>query len=441
MSHQGDASREGSPEGTPCSGWNNAPNSSRTRQLATDTEEFTRYLTQNDLSFDTIDWLQQDQLTRPKMFELLTQKSLDDFIARKPNHPDETHRSPLPFGQELILRSLVAENEKKKSQSGTSNTGSSSQPPNDPAIVAQGSQLPHPAPGPVSQQPIPPPDPRIGAWPSHHAPQPTAPWHSRPVTQPHAAAWPSQVPAQLTNHPRPAAPQQSLTGENALQSLFSGPTATPAHLQQFSAGAPTIQPAQILLGSQGKTSDFYDITDFVPGYLVEKQRRELPGTDGCLVLETGPKKPNLDKLTLSQWNMANARIQARLISDGALPGYAVTQYLAHTVKINQLTDRYVLNSVFIFDREFRRHQAENHFPWDHDIRHLADIHLIPRRMGNVTSAPQKPAPIRRKDPNNPSREICNNFNIGKCTYSDCNRSHVCLNCAHPHPQISCPKNA
>ena len=64
---------------------------------------------------------------------------------------------------------------------------------------------------------------------------------------------------------------------------------------------------------QGKRVPYHDITDFVPGHVVEKERFPLAGSLGQLVLETGPKKPPLHKVPLSQWNCANTSILDTLI--------------------------------------------------------------------------------------------------------------------------------
>ena len=39
-----------------------------------------------------------------------------------------------------------------------------------------------------------------------------------------------------------------------------------------------------------------------------------------------------------------------------------------------------------------------------------------------------------------SKEICRNFNHGRCSRGDCPRRHVCLTqgCLRPHPATSCP---
>ena len=71
---------------------------------------------------------------------------------------------------------------------------------------------------------------------------------------------------------------------------------------------------------QGKRVSYHDITDFVPGHVVENERFPLAGSLGQLVLETGPKKPPLHKVTLSQWNCANTSILDTLIQEGSITG-------------------------------------------------------------------------------------------------------------------------
>ena len=139
-----------------------------------------------------------------------------------------------------------------------------------------------------------------------------------------------------------------------------------------------------MMSLQGKRVSYHDITDFLPGHVVEKERLPLAGSLGQLVLETGPKKPPLHKVTLSQWNCANTSILDTLIQEGSITGRNISDYLAYTQKVNRMFDRFEWETVLLFDREYRQMQAAVGMRWGIDVRHLSDIHL----RDKSTNSPQ-----------------------------------------------------
>ena len=97
-----------------------------------------------------------------------------------------------------------------------------------------------------------------------------------------------------------------------------------------------------------------------------------------VVVKSGPKKPKLENLTLSQWSIANLAILYKLTSEGKLVGPALMDYLSYTTKIYQLVQKYSLNSVLLYDREYRQLQANIGFRWGIDVQHLHMLHLQSR---------------------------------------------------------------
>ena len=59
---------------------------------------------------------------------------------------------------------------------------------------------------------------------------------------------------------------------------------------------------------QGKQVTYHDRTDFIPGIILAKERLPISGSEAQLILETGPKRPHLHKVSLSQWNAANVKM-------------------------------------------------------------------------------------------------------------------------------------
>lgn len=193
----------------------------------------------------------------------------------------------------------------------------------------------------------------------------------------------------------------------------------------------------VILGSEGKQASYYDITEFIPGYLVERERVEVPGSGGKLIFETGPKKPILHKVSINQWGMANARIMHRLVESGSLQGRGISDYLAYTVKVHQLATRYEWESVLLYDREYRQLQANLRFGWGVDVKHLSDVHLFEKRPvpPPLPKVKTNAGGIRNIDPRS-SREICIKFNRGQCNFHHCKFSHVCSICYEDHTALT-----
>ena len=124
-------------------------------------------------------------------------------------------------------------------------------------------------------------------------------------------------------------------------------------------------------------STFFDICDFVPKAVDEDLVVGGQG-DQQLVIKSGPKKPRLESLTLSQWSVANLAILYRLVNEGKLVGPNLMDYLSYTTKVYQLVQRFSLSSVLLYDREYRKLQASMSFHWGTDVQHLHTLFLQPR---------------------------------------------------------------
>ena len=198
------------------------------------------------------------------------------------------------------------------------------------------------------------------------------------------------------------------------------------------------QDPTVLMRLQGKHATYHDITDFVPGFIIEKERVTLPGSEGKVVLETGPRKPLLHKITIPQWNCANARILDTLILDGNSLN-AVPDYLAYTQKVNRMAERFEWETILLFDREYRQLQSTVGMRWGVDVRHLSDIHLREKVQGLSQGQARRDRQNRNSgkprnnavDPNS-GKELCLNFNRGQCLYQNCKYAHVCSQCFEGH---------
>lgn len=215
------------------------------------------------------------------------------------------------------------------------------------------------------------------------------------------------------------------------------PTAVP---NMTGLAQPSWQDPQVHIATAtGKSSSsFYDICDFVPTAVEEEM---VIGGQGeqQIVVKSGPKKPKLESLTLSQWSIANLGILYKLVGEGKLAGQALMDYLSYTTKIYQLVQKCSLTSVLLYDREYRQLQASMGFRWGTDVQHLHTLHLQPRDRPTTQgyNANQKKAPTQSQGPKKGGKEsdICRNFNMAKgCFFQKCKFRHICIapGCGKPH---------
>ena len=166
---------------------------------------------------------------------------------------------------------------------------------------------------------------------------------------------------------------QLATGQSDVsQNLLNQPPTTdnlPGHSQ------PSWQDPQVHLSTAtGKsTSSYLDICDFIPNAVEEELVIGGQG-DQQVIVKSGPKKPKLENITLSQWSIANLAILYKLAGEGKLMGENLMDYLSYTTKEYQLVQRFSLISVLLYDREYRRLQASMNFRWGTDVQHLHTLH-------------------------------------------------------------------
>ena len=217
-----------------------------------------------------------------------------------------------------------------------------------------------------------------------------------------------------------------MTATSTLSDIARSPFTTPVNQPAWN------DPQIHIASATGKSVGSYlDICDFVPSTIEEEV---LLGGNGeqSIVVKSGPKKPLLENLTLSQWSVANMAIIYKLLGEGKLQGPALLDYLSHSTKIYQFVQRFNLTSVLQYDREYRELQASMGFRWGTDVQHLHKLHLIPREKAHTLTAAgvkksqqlgggQKVKPERRDS------GICRNFNTKKgYSFASCWYKHQCI---------------
>ena len=148
-----------------------------------------------------------------------------------------------------------------------------------------------------------------------------------------------------------------------------------------------------------------------------------------LVLRATRQKPLPEQVSLAQWIGANARIMAQLINDGRLSSTNdILDYLDYTAIFSDYAQVNEVESLMLYDHEFRKKQFRKSRSWGEDDLHLSNFYLQRRR--EVSRKPEKQRPSDR-----PARvvdqqgfEVCRNYNNFGCYREYCRYSHVCAIC-------------
>lgn len=197
-----------------------------------------------------------------------------------------------------------------------------------------------------------------------------------------------------------------------------------------------------LTTAAGKSSaNYLDICDFVQSSVEEEIVLGGQG-DQQIVVKSGPKKPKLENVTLSQWSVANLAILYQLVRENKLKGPSLFDYLSYTTKVYQLVQRYSLISVLLYDREYRKLQAALKFRWGTDVQHLSSIHLQARDKPAAQGNQQKKQTVPNKlgkSSKTKSDIVCRNFKSQKgCSFQDCKFKHTCIipGCKEAHSAVN-----
>ena len=158
-----------------------------------------------------------------------------------------------------------------------------------------------------------------------------------------------------------------------------------------------------------------------------------------LVLRSTRAKPLPEQVSLPQWISANAKIMTRLISDGKLSSPdQLLGYLQYISDFGDYAQTCTLESLMIYDQEYRRKQAQLDRKWGDEDVHLSNFYL--QRKSRPERRPQQ-AYRPNNRPSRPPRlldstgtEICRNYNNSGCYREHCQYAHVCLICKDKHPK-------
>ena len=302
----------------------------------------------------TKQFLLQNKVSGPCANELIQYQGFTSLYALAMAEPADIQGSEIPPGQQRLILHLVkmlkSQSESKivPDQAGVSNQ--------QPASTNTDSGLD-----------------------SSQTTQPPAP--QQPMTHPQQASAPA---IHQHNDLYGAAIINSMIADQ--QNLRDNQDPTPAinsaaHVSQRSDTVlqPTWNDPQIHLSTAADKSvcSHYDICDFVQCSIEEETIIGGQG-DQQIVVKSGPRKPKLENLTLSQWSIANLAILYKLQWENKLGGDSILDYLSYTTKVYQLVQCFSLPSVLLYDREYRKLQASMNFWWGTDVQHLHTLCLQDR---------------------------------------------------------------
>jgi len=169
-------------------------------------------------------------------------------------------------------------------------------------------------------------------------------------------------------------------------------------------------PADRLEAQSGES--YRQMSDFLLNTLSENnvQSAAISVSGSKVTIDHIPPKIKVDKLTPHQWSIGNARILADLIKQKEISTEGTLQYLAYTVQINELADRFDWKSVLNYDHAYRLKIAATGAAWGSDFPFLASLHLRDKPISKEQASQKK---SRGK-----VNEVCRLFSRGHCHYGE-----------------------
>lgn len=183
-------------------------------------------------------------------------------------------------------------------------------------------------------------------------------------------------------------------------------------------------------GKASPLNQYYDITEFANlSSLVVEDRVVAGGSTGPQLFfrDTHERRPKLSSLSIQQWSVANLAILSKLQEDGKLDATGTLDYLSYSIRMYQLLQRYQPLSVYNYDREYRKAQAQMGFRWGTEISHLQQVHLKENIDQPAVNSGSTTKTNKTKGPTTgDGQTICKLYNSKTgCTYTDCKFAHVC----------------
>ena len=177
------------------------------------------------------------------------------------------------------------------------------------------------------------------------------------------------------------------------------------------------------------------IVDYLPLRVRERiQRRKRErlvlsqAEDGTITFRPG--EDECYGLSMQEWGAANMRLLSQLLRKGDLPLTDVELYLAYTMIVFELADRYEWSSIMDYDVKYREMQAQHQFKWG-DMSAFNQPHiLVPKRPQLHAAASGYSGHNAAKKPAATRQEDCKKWLISGGTYCPFRKK-----CKYSHPKV------
>ncbi|KAL5479294.1 hypothetical protein EMCRGX_G022797 [Ephydatia muelleri] len=275
-------------------------------------------------------------------------------------------------------------------------------------------------------------------------------------------AWLSTVMAKGASQPQPSFSKALST------SVFDVPTFTP---QASSEGQLEVPLSGSVPVSLSHTPPSFDPIAGLPARLVKRilefefvemadmlpdawQEESQSGTDGNPMVRRLVRRAPLTEITL--WLEGFARLASVLTTKHPTKSAELWAYQSAIIRAAR---NFEGTAWVAYDRQFRREAlARKDLNWSVTNSRLYSeaftgrAKIIPRcryclsETHDLRACPSNPdtgiLDHRSSSPygNSSSKDVCRNFNDGKCRYDRCKYRHVCRECFGPHPWCECSRN-
>ena len=163
----------------------------------------------------------------------------------------------------------------------------------------------------------------------------------------------------------------------------------------------------------------------------EQYDKPIFSQGGAQLFLRNKQKPAPESVSLPQWISANARVLAKLITEGALKSQEdILAYLEYNMDFGDYAQVNEIESVMIYDHEYRKKQCRTNRKWGEDDIHLANFYLQRKRdsfrarsHGHTNNHSRPPRLL-----DTTGVEVCRNYNASGCYRSHCVFAHVCMIC-------------
>ena len=133
---------------------------------------------------------------------------------------------------------------------------------------------------------------------------------------------------------------------------------------------------------------------------------------------------------------ASVKVSNALLLCHNMDRKAIQDYLAYIAKVSELIEEHALQSVILYDSEYRKLQHRHGFRWGSDSQHL-HTRFLKKRQRTLSSHASSAG--TRTDKSSTKTAICKLYNSPTgCHWPRCKFQHICIapGCSKKHPEYT-----